>query len=95
MRAFDNMLGTMSLADRIDALERRIHGLMTIKDEMQWRNARAEATTLLIALRNQYASDRRQELAERAAGPPSDVNEQLRRMRELIDIIDSRLVALT
>ena len=69
---------------------------MTIKDkdEMRWRNARAEATTLLIALRNQYASDRRQELAERAAAPPSDVREQLRRMRELIDIIDSRLVAL-
>ncbi|HSN24878.1 MAG TPA: hypothetical protein VLT45_01300 [Kofleriaceae bacterium] len=81
----------MVLVDRIDALERRVRALVGTKDELGWRAVRAEATTVLVELRSRYASERREFLADGGAGEPSRTAAQLRRVREIIELIDGRL----
>lgn len=81
----------MVLVDRIDALERRVRALVDTVDELGWRSVRAEATTLLVELRNRYASERRAFLADGGGAEPSHTTAQLRRVREVIGLIDARL----
>ena len=79
------------MGERIDAVERRVRALLKSGDELAWRTVRMEATTLLLQLRNQYASERRAFLAEGGQGEPTATADQLRRVRELIEIIDGRI----
>ena len=83
----------MDLADRVDAFELQVRALAANRDELAWRNARAEATTLLLELRNRYVSEQRAAL-ERRVAPPVATEEQLRRVRSLIEAIDNRLKML-